>query len=80
MLSGWSPENENFASLEKFEAAKGGFCNLFLQRNFIQISSTGKKKERNRFTGTETHKTLNIEFLKDRCAFQGKRAQPRLIC
>lgn len=45
MLSGWSPENENFASLEKFEAAKGGFCNLFLRRNFIQISSTGNLED-----------------------------------
>lgn len=52
MHSGWSPENENFASLGKFKAAKGGFCNLFLRQDFIQISSTGnlediiRKKER----------------------------------
>lgn len=74
--SGWSPENENFANLGKFEAAKGGICNLFLQQDFIQISSTGnlqyiirKRTERSRFTGIETHKAPNMEVLHDRCAF-----------
>ena len=74
--SGWSPENKNFANLGKFEAAKGGICNLFLQQDFIQISSTGnlqdiirKRTERSRFTGIKTHKTPNMEVIHDRCAF-----------
>lgn len=74
--SGWSPENENFANLGKFEAAKGGISNLFLQQDFIQISSTGnlqdiirKRTERSRFTGIQTHKAPNMEVLHDRCAF-----------
>lgn len=81
MHSGWSPENENFAHLGKFEAAKGGFCNLFLRQDFIQINSTGNLEDiiRKR-RGTDSHKTPSIEFLKDRCAFQGKRPQPHLIC
>ena len=86
ILSGWSPENENFANLGKFEAAKGVICNLFLQQDFIQITSTGKledtirrRTERSRFTGTETHKAPNMKFLNDRCAFQGKGPQPHLI-
>lgn len=84
---GWSPENEKFSNLRKFEAAKGGFCNLFLQQNFIQISSTGnlediirKRRERDKFTGIETHKETNIEFLKDRCAFHGKGPLLHVIC
>lgn len=74
--SGWSPENENFANLGKFEAAKGGICNLFLQQDFIQFSSTGnlqdiirKRTERSRFTGIKTHKAPNMEVVHDRCAF-----------
>lgn len=88
MSSGWSPENEDFASLGKFEAAKGGFCNLFPQPDSIQISSTGnpediirKRREREKpIVRIETHKELNIEFLRDGCAFQGKRPQPRVLC
>lgn len=85
--SGWSPEDGNFANLGKFEAAKGGICNLFLQQDFIQISPTGnlediirKRTERDRFTGIETYKEPKMECSKDRCAFQGKGPQPHLIC
>lgn len=84
--SGWSPENENFANLGKFEAAKGVICNLFLEQDFIQLSSTGnlediirKRTERSRFTGIETHKAPNMKLLNDRCAFQGKGPQAHLI-
>lgn len=34
-------KNENFENLGKFEAAKGGICNLFFQQGFMQINSMG---------------------------------------